>query len=152
MLLVDELERHVNMNEIGAQENLLDILDKSIKVGLDFYESDLSFQERAQSGDSSVTLPYARFGVAFMQAMYPAIVNVLDAGAQYRLLYKLVEMVNWDLSRDSHAAQYAETIVDAYDTTTAMPEQPLADDRANLRLIRMLNGLRIINPRINSGN
>ncbi len=147
MLLVDELERNVNMNEIGSQENALDLLSKAITVGLEFYESDLAFQQRAQSGDTAIVLPYARFGVAFMQAMYPGVVNVLDAGAQYRLLFKLVEMTNWDLSRDAQAALYAETIVEAHEMTVGLPEQPSQDDRANLRMIRRLNGLRIIAPR-----
>jgi len=144
MLLVDELERHVNMNDIGAQENLLDILEKAIKVGLEFYESDLAFQQRAQAGNTAITLPYAQFGVAFMRAMYPGVVNVLDASAQYRLLHKLIEMVNWDLSRDANANRYAETIVETHEMTVDLPEQPLSDDRANLRMIRRLNGLGII--------
>jgi hypothetical protein len=151
MLLVDELERNVNMNEIGSQENALDLLTNAITVGLEFYESDLAFQQRAQSGDSAVALSYAGFGAAFMRAMYPSVVNVLDAGAQYRLLYKLIEMVNWDLSRDAGAAQFAETIVEAYEMTVDLPEQASTDDRTNLRLIRRLNGLRIVAPQPDVG-
>jgi virulence-associated protein VapD len=147
MLLVDELERNVNMNEIGSQESALDLLQKAIEVGLEFYESDLAFQERAQSGETAIVLPYAQFGVAFMQKMYPGVVNVLDAGAQYRLLFKLIEMTNWDLSRDAQAARYAETIVETYEMTVDLPEQPSQDDRANMRMIRRLNGLKIVSPR-----
>lgn len=145
MLLVDELEKNMDMEEIGSQENALDILQRSIQIGLSFYESDLNFQNRAQAGSTATKLNYAQFGTAFMQGMYPGVVNVLDATAQYRLLYKLVEMVNWDLSRDSEAARYAEVIVEAYELGQDIPETPETDDKLNLRLIRRLNGLRIIN-------
>lgn len=147
LLLVDELERHVDMSLIGSQESALDLLQRSITVALSFYESDLTFQQRAQSGDDAVTIPHAQFGTAFMQGLYPGVVNVLDATAQYRLLYKLIEMVNWDLSRDAEAPRYAEAIVEAYEMGQDLPEQPATDDRANLRLIRRLNSLRIINLR-----
>ncbi len=148
LLLVDELERHVDMNEVGAQESALDLLQRAITVGLAFYESDLSFQRRAQNGDTSSVVEHARFGIAFMQGMYPGVLNVLDAGAQYRLLHKLIEMVNWDLSRDGEAASYAETIVEAYDLLQAMPATPPAEDRASLRLIRRLHSLRIISAQV----
>ena len=144
MLLVDELEKNIDMEEIGSQESALDILQRSIQVALSFYESDLSFQQRAQGGDTATTLNYASFGASFMQGMYPGVLNVLDATAQYRLLYKLVEMVNWDLSRDAQAARYAEAIVEAYEISQDLPETPDRNDKTNLRLIRRLNGLKII--------
>ena len=145
LLLVDELEKNSDMDEIGAQESALDILQRSIQIGLSFYESDLNFQRRAQSGNTTTVLENARFASAFMQGMYPGVLNVLDATAQYRLLYKLVEMVNWDLSRDAQAQRYAEVIVEAHEMTVDIPEIPLNDDKANLRLIRRLNSLRIMN-------
>jgi HEAT repeat protein len=145
LLLVDELEKNSDMDEIGAQESALDLLQRSIQIGLSFYESDLNFQRRAQSGHTTTVLENARFAAAFMQGMYPGVINVLDATAQYRLLYKLVEMVNWDLSRDAQAQRYAEVIVEAHEMTVDIPEIPLNDDKANLRLIRRLNSLRIMN-------
>ncbi|MFO0004967.1 MAG: hypothetical protein ACK559_27940, partial [bacterium] len=131
LLLVDELEKNSDMDEIGAQESALDLLQRSIQIGLSFYESDLNFQRRAQAGDTATVLENARFATAFMQGMYPGVVNVLDATAQYRLLYKLVEMVNWDLSRDADAAKYAETIVEAHEMTVDLPEQALNNDKDN---------------------
>lgn len=148
LLLVDELERNIDMNQIGSQENALDLILRSITVALSFYESDLTFQERAQEGDDAIIIPHARFATAFMQGMYPGVVNVLDATAQYRLLYKLIEMVNWDLSRDAHAARYAESIVEAYEMGQDLPEQPEGDDRSNLILVRRLNSLKVINLRV----
>lgn len=147
LLLVDELEKSANMNDVGSQENALDLLQRSIVVGLSFYESDLTFQQRAQSGQASTVIPYARFATLFMQNMYPGVVNVLDATAQYRLLYKLVEMVNWDLSRDAEAPKYADTIVEAYELGQDLPEQSASDDKLNLRFIRRLNSLKIIQLR-----
>lgn len=147
LLLVDELEKNVDMEEIGSQESALDIIQRSIQIALSFYESDLNFQRRAQSGDTTTKLSYAGFGASFMQGMYPGVINVLDATAQYRLLYKLVEMVNWDLSRDAEAARYAEHIVEAHEMLQDLPQIPLNDDRSNLRLIRRLNSLKIIEVR-----
>lgn len=148
LLLVDELEKNMNMNDVGSQENALDLLQRSIAVGLSFYESDLTFQQRAQSGQTTTVIPYAAFGSAFMQSMYPGVVNVLDATAQYRLLYKLIEMVNWDLSRDANAPRYAEAIVEAFEMGQDLPEVPDRDDKANLRLIRRLNSLKIISLQV----
>jgi hypothetical protein len=65
----------------------------------------------------------------------------------YRFLYILVQMVNWDLSRDADTAKYAETIVEAHEMTVDLPEQALNHDKDNLRLIRRLNSLRIIQVR-----
>ncbi len=144
MLLVDELERHVDMNSLGAQENALDILQRSIAAGLAFYETDLAFQRRTEEGNTSTVVEYARFGASYMRELYPAVLNVLDASAQYRLLYKLIEMVNWDLSRDAEAASYSEIIVEAYELLQGLPQAPERDDRANLRMIRRLHSLRII--------
>lgn len=144
LLLVDELERSTDMSAIGAIENALDLVQRSITVALRFYESDLAFQQRAVSDTHAVTIPHAQFGRAFMQELYPAVVNVLDAGAQYRLLYKLVEMVNWDLSRDAEANVFAEIIVEAYELTQDLPAVPSGDDKTNLRYVRRLNSLRIV--------
>ncbi len=144
MLLASELRANMDMEMVGAQENVLDILQRSIEIALSFYESDLAFQRRAQSGEATTELSYARFAAAFMNGMYPGVVNVLDATAQYRMLYKLVEMVNWDLSRDSNARYYADAIVEAYEFLQDMPSTPTNDDRANLRLVRRLNSLKIL--------
>lgn len=144
LLLVSEMEKHMNMEDIGAQENALDILQRSINVALSFYESDLSFQRRAENGTLATELSYARFASSYMSQMYPGILNIFDSQAQYRLLYKLIEMVNWDLSRDAHALNYAETIVEAHEALTDLPDAPLAEAKANLRLIRRLNMLRIL--------
>lgn len=144
LLLVDELERSTDMSALGATENALDLVQRSITVALRFYESDLAFQQRAVSDTNAVTIPHAQFGRAFMQGLYPAVVNVLDAGAQYRLLYKLVEMVNWDLSRDAEANVFAEIIVEAYELTQDLPAVPSGDDKTNLRYVRRLNSLRIV--------
>jgi hypothetical protein len=144
LLLVSEMEKHMNMEEIGAQENALDILQRSINVALSFYEGDLSFQRRSQNGALAIELSYARFASSYMTQMYPGVLNIFDSQAQYRLLYKLIEMVNWDLSRDAHALNYAETIVEAHEALTDLPDAPLAESKANLRLIRRLNMLRIL--------
>lgn len=144
LLLVSEMQSHMNMEEIGAQENALDILQRSIQVALSFYESDLSFQNRAQNGEASTVLSYARFGLLFKDNLLAGVINVLDAKAQYRLMYKLVEMTNWDLSRDAHANSFADSIVEAYELLQDLPAEPVADDRAGLRLIRRLNALKLL--------
>lgn len=147
LLLARELENLVDMNAIGSQESVLDIINRSVKIALSFYESDLSFQERATAGNTATTVDHAGFAAAFMREMHPGVVNVLSADAQYRLLYKLIEMVNYDLSQDSHAARYAETIVEAFELTESMSPQPSNDDRTNLRMIRRLNQLQILQLR-----
>lgn len=144
LLMARELERLVDMNDIGSQESVLDLINRSVKIALDFYESDLSFQQRATAGTTATTIDHAGYAAAFMRGMYPGVVNVLSATAQYRLLYKLIEMVNYDLSQDSQAARYAETIVEAYELTESMADQPSNDDRTNLRMIRRLNQLDIL--------
>ena len=144
LLLVSEMSKTMDMTQIGAQENALDLLQRSIQVALSFYESDLSFQNRSHNGNSSVQLSYARFGLSFKSALYYGVINVLDAKAQYRLMHKLVEMTNWDLSRDAHASTYADSIVEAYDMLEDLRDNFPEDARSNLRLIRRLNSLKIL--------
>jgi len=144
LLLVGELRQHADLSALGTHENAIDIIQRSINVGLAFYESDLAFQERLQRGEGDVPMVHARFGVAFMTGMHAGILNVLDATAQYRLLYKMVEMANWDLARDENAVRYADTIVEAHELISAAPENPARSDVDNLRLIRQLNTLRIM--------
>ena len=144
LLLVSEMSKVMDMTAIGAQESALDILQRSIEVALGFYESDLSFQNRAANGNATTALSYAQFALNFKNSLYAGVINVLDAKAQYRLLYKLVEMVNWDLSRDAHAPNYADSIVEAYELQQDLYPEPVEDDRLNLRYIRRLNSLKIL--------
>jgi hypothetical protein len=144
LLLVSEMTKTMDMTDIGANESALDILQRSIEVALSFYESDLSFQNRAQNGNTTTVLSYAQFATSFKNSLYAGVINVLDAKAQYRLLYKLIEMVNWDLSRDAHANNHAESIVEAYELLQDLHPEPVEDDRLNLRYIRRLNSLKLL--------
>jgi hypothetical protein len=54
----------------------------------------------------------------------------------------MLEIVNWDLSRDSKAADNADIIIDIYNTLTVMSEDPTNDDRASISDIRRLQVLR----------
>lgn len=141
MLLLDEFERLVPATELGQTESGLDILLASVRSSLSFYESDLNFQERVQAGLASTDIPYATFAANFSLNLVPSVLNVMNAKAQYRLMYKLVEMLTWDLSRDANAAAYAEIITEAYDLLKGLPEESRLDDRQTLRLTRKLNAL-----------
>lgn len=139
MLLVQELTKEADIRDNGILENALDIQVKSIKLALSVAESDLSFQRRVSEGNDSVKLEYAKFGIMFGKSMLQAINSVFDASAQYRLLYKTLEIVNWDLSRDDAALDYADLIIDIYNSLTTMDENPSHDDLASIFAIRRLN-------------
>ena len=139
MLLVQELTKEADMRDNGILENALDIQVKSIRLALSVAESDLSYQRRVAEGNDSVKLEYAKFGFMFGKTMLQAINSVLDASAQYRLLYKTLEIVNWDLSRDDGSLEYADLIIDTYNSLTTMDENPSQDDLASIYAIRRLN-------------
>lgn len=141
MLLSQELLREADLKEPGTLENALDIQVQAIKIALDVHESDLQYQRRVANGNQATNLDYALFGVKFGSAMLKSIQSVLDASAQFRLLYKTLEMVNWDLSRDAMAIEFADVIVEIYNTLSTMNEHPANNDPQNVAAIRRLNVL-----------
>ncbi len=141
LLLVQELTAQSDWNVPGTVENVLDLQVRGINLALEFYESDLAYQRRVARGQSTVALEYARFGAAFGKAMLSSIQNVTDASAQYRLLYKTLEMINWDFSRDTQAIDFADTIVEIFNTLNTLEEQPGNDDYQSVLAIRRLTVL-----------
>lgn len=113
---------------------------KGIEIALVFYESDLAFQRRAGSGKDTVVLDFGALATLYGQTMLVSIQNIVDASAQYRLMYKTLEMINWDFSRDQHAKEISDTIVDINQTLTMMDEQPSRDDQENVKSVRRLSG------------
>lgn len=138
LLLVDELNQQADMSSIGTRENQLDILMKTIDVALSFYESDLEYQKRIESGDSVVEINNAQFGYALASRLMTAAINILDASAQYKVVYKTLEMFNWDLSQDRNARDYSETIWDIYNNLSRYSEQPNTNDFINIQNVRKL--------------
>jgi hypothetical protein len=141
LLLVQELMAQADWSVAGTVENVLDLQVRGIQLALEFYESDLAYQRRAARGQNTVTLEHARFGAAFGKTMLASIQNVTDASAQYRLLYKTLEMINWDFSRDAQAIEIADTIVEIYNTLNTLEERPGNDDYQTVLAIRRLNVL-----------
>lgn len=157
LFLVDELIAETGIIEgkgvlpavKGNLENQLDILMRAIKVGLQFYESDLAYQKRIEAGESAVEIANAKFGFALAKEFAAASVNIFDASAQYRVLYKTLEMFNWDLSQDRQSRDYSETIWSVYKTLEKLPEQASANDQMNIKntrkLIRLKNEVLVAN-------
>lgn len=141
-LLVSELLQEADINDRGILENALDIQVKAIQVALAVHESDLAYQRRVAAGEATTELEYGNFGLKFGRSMLRAIDSVFDASAQYRLLYKTLEMVNWDLSRDAKAPDNADIIIDIYNTLTVMNEHPTNNDKDSILDIRRLHVLR----------
>lgn len=142
LLLVNELEKESDQNVQGTIENQLDILSRTIKTSLRFYESDLDYQKRIESGFSAVEIDNARFGFALAKELYAANMNIFDASAQYRNLYKTLEMLNWDLTQDRYARNYSEVIWDIYNNLERMSEVPTRDDLQTVENTRKLNLLK----------
>lgn len=141
LLLVQELVKESDWATPGTVENVLNIQVKGIELALRFYESDLAYQRRATKGDETVVLNHAAFANDFGKTMLTATQNVLDASAQYRLLYKILEMINWDFSRDQYAIELSDTIVEIYTMLYSMDENPTANDPDSVQGIRRLNTL-----------
>jgi hypothetical protein len=138
LLLVKELLNEASIKDPSILENALDIQIKSIRIALAFYESDLDYQKRVSQGHETVSLNYAKFGATFYTTMNSALLSVLDASAQYRLVYKIYEMLNWDLSRDANAVDNADQIVEIYNTLEMLNETPAASDSENIKNLRRL--------------
>lgn len=144
LFLVSELMREADVNDVGVLENALDLQVRSIRLALSVYESDLSYQRRAATGSTSTSIGYASFTMGFAQYMLPGVMNVFDATAQYRLFYKTLEMINWDLSRDDAALDYSDAIIEIYDTLQMLEENAGSDDFETILNIRKLHSLRDI--------
>ena len=141
LLLVQEVVRESDWNVPGTAESVLDLQLTGINLALQFYESDLSYQSRASRGNDTVNQSYAIFGATFGKAMIKSIQNITDASAQYRILYKTLEMINWDFSRDTYAIEFSDAIVEIYNTLNTMTEQPANNDAESVLAIRRLNVL-----------
>ena len=138
MLLTQELLKEADVRDPGTLENALDIQVQAIKIALSVHESDLQYQQRVASGNAATNLDYALFGVKFGSAMLKSVQSVFDASAQYRLLYKTLEMTNWDLSRDAMAPEFADVIIEVFNTLSTMNESPSNNDSSNVAAIRRL--------------
>lgn len=141
LFLVQELVKESDWGTPGTPENVLNIQVKGIELALRFYESDLAYQRKVNQGQDSVVLNHAAFTIDFGKTMLTASQSVLDASAQYRLLYKILEMINWDLSRDQNAVEFSDTIVEIYNTLYSMDENPTGNDVDSVLNIRRLNVL-----------
>lgn len=141
LFLVQELVRESDWATPGTVENVLNIQVKGIQLALKFYESDLAYQRKVNQGQDSVVLNHAAFAIDFAKTMLTASQSVLDASAQYRLLYKILEMINWDLSRDQNAVEFSDTIVEIYNTLFSLDENPMGNDLDSVQNIRRLNVL-----------
>ena len=141
LMLSEELLKEADLNNAGVVENQLDILSRSIDVALHVHESDLSYQRRVSTGNNIVNINYASFGVTLGQSYIAAARNIFDASAQYRVMYKAYEMMNWDLSQDRNAKDYSEVIVDIYRTLERLSDIPSRNDIENIKNTRVLNYL-----------
>ena len=141
LLLVSELEKEADAAERGVVENQLDILTRAISVALNAHESDLSFQKRSSTRNNVVSVDYARFGVGLGKSFIAGSKNIFDASAQYRIMYKAYEMMNWDLSQDENAKDYSEAIIEVHKTLKRLPESPSNDDKESIKHVRTLNYL-----------
>lgn len=141
LLLVQETVNQSDWNVPGTAESVLDLQVTGINLALKFYESDLSYQSRANRGNDSVNQSYAVFGATFGKEMIRSIQNITDASAQYRVLYKTLEMINWDFSRDAIAIEFSDAIVEIYNTLNTLNEQPTNNDSESVLAIRRLNVL-----------
>ncbi|MGE3608925.1 MAG: hypothetical protein AB7I27_05015 [Bacteriovoracaceae bacterium] len=138
LLLLQELSKEADWHSSAIQANALDLAFKGIKTALQFYESDLDFQQRVALGSGTLNPEYAYFTQFFGPLMLDSIVSINDASAQMRLMYKTLEMVNWDLSRDDQAQDYSDTIVNIYNALNSMDEHPSKVDQENIKNVRKL--------------
>ena len=138
MLLNKILLDESDINVRGTVENQIDILVKSIDIAREFYQSDLDFHMQVQSLDDPVQIQYAQFGLRFARKMFFAAINIFDASAQYRVLYKILEMLNWDIVQDSHSILYSEVIIDIYRLLESFDEMNVIDDQLNLKRVRQM--------------
>ncbi|MGE3608926.1 MAG: hypothetical protein AB7I27_05020 [Bacteriovoracaceae bacterium] len=138
LLLLQELSKEADWHSSAIQANALDLSVSGIKTALQFYESDLAFQQRIADSTSTINPQYASFAKSLGTSLLGSIKSINDASAQYRLLYKTYEMVNWDLSRDDQAQDYSDTIVRNYKLLSSMDENPSKDDSLNVKSIRKL--------------
>lgn len=141
LLLVDILEKEADSREIGVIQNQLDILARSIKTSFEFYESDLAFQKRASEGNNTIMIPQAELGMKMAKTFLQSAEGILDASAQFHVMKKTFEILNWDLSQDQESKNYSEEIVEIYKTTSKLPVQLKSDDEA-IKHIRTMNYLK----------
>ncbi|MGE3608924.1 MAG: hypothetical protein AB7I27_05010 [Bacteriovoracaceae bacterium] len=155
LLLLQELSKEADWHSSAIQANALDLSVAGIKTALKFYESDLAFQQRVAKGNGTFNPEYASFAKTFGASILTPIDSINDASAQMRLMYKTLEMVNWDLSRDEKAQDYSDTIVDIYNALNSMDEHPSKVDQDNIKNIRKLiptsqevNNLKLVEVKI----
>lgn len=139
MLYSNLIASEGDLNVEGTTENQLDLLRGAIKIALNFYESDLDFQKRLEKGESTVEINQAEFGISLAKEMYLRAMNVQDTSAQYRVQYKILEVLTWDLVQDRDARDYSETILELYEGLERMDETPSENGALALAQIRKLN-------------
>ena len=128
LLLTKILKEESDIRDIGILENHLSILVSSIDLARKFYESDFSSQNN-QSEEKFKAPAHVDFAREMGRTYLYHALSIFDISAQYRVYYKVLEMVNWDLAQDPRASdpKNAEIIVDIYKTLQRLPKKPHAE-------------------------
>jgi len=148
LLLSKILKEESDINDPGILQNHLSILVGSIELAKFFFESDNAFQQKAQ--DNKVrSVPYALFAKKMGHYYLPISLSIFDTSAQYRVLYKTLEMINWDMAQDENAmgAELAEPIVDIFRTLQRLPLNPKTD----IGLLAHIQTMNFLVQKLNKG-
>lgn len=124
LLLVDVLRAEANCRDFGIMQNQIDILNRAINQAILAYESDMKFQQHATEMDASPDIDYVKFGSMISFSFLESAKNIFDVSAQYQVMRKVFEMLDWDLSQDKDAKLYAESIVEIYRVLQRIPVRP----------------------------
>jgi hypothetical protein len=89
------------------------------------------------------SFPYSEFGKAFFRRLY-AIAPQASTAGRYRLTRRLVELLVWDLSRETVASVDAGALAEAQSLLSALPLEPSANNDNNVEMIRRLDNLKIL--------
>jgi len=148
LLLSKILKEESDINDPGILQNHLSILVGSIELAKFFFESDNAFQQKAEDNNVG-SVPYALFAKKMGHYYLPISLSIFDTSAQYRVLYKTLEMINWDMAQDENAmgAELAEPIVDIFRTLQRLPINPTTD----IGLLAHIQTMNFLVQKLNKG-
>jgi hypothetical protein len=106
---VEQIDKIADNTKAGVVDQEVRILKHSIEMALEYYENDIAYVNSLNSGHS-VQLPYAKFGIEYVQFIMPINESLLNSQASYMIAIRALSYFAVDMSKDQSFEAYGPVI------------------------------------------
>lgn len=139
IVIKDILAKEMDASAVGSADAKLRILLTSIKMSIDYYETDMNTL-------SKKSIPnFQQFGESYFKFLTELNKSIFDASAQYSVQRTSLEWLQWDLYRDLNNTRHAPVIVKINNALKIAPAGKMSDAQA----IKNIQQLKRVSAQLN---